>query len=290
MPSDHLPFLRWMDIGGYEKKMRSIAKEMDTMAQGWLDMHKQRLNSGSTPGEQDFMDVMLRILGEDDQSLQGYSADKTVKATCLALILGGTDTTTVTLTWALSLLLNHPNVLKKAQEELDFHIGKERKVNLSEVKNLLYLQAVIKETLRLYPAAPLTFQHESMADCVVGGYHVPPGTHLVVNLWKIHRDPRVWSDPHEFRPERFLTTHKDVDPRGQHFEFIPFGSGRRMCPGISFALQSVQLILASLLQSFEISTQFDEAVDMTEDFGLTSIKATPLEVLLTPRLPLEMYG
>lgn len=289
MPSDFFPFLRWMDLGGYEKKMRSTGKELDRMAQGWLDMHKKRLNSGDLPGEQDFIDAMLKILGNDERSRLGYDADTIIKSTCLGLVLGGTDTTSATLTWALSLLLNHPNVLEKAQEELDFHIDKEKKVNQSDVKNLLYLQAIIKEPLRLYPPAPIGVTHESVADCTVDGYHVHAGTRLYVNLWKIHRDPRVWTDPLEFRPERFLTTHKDVEVRGKHFELIPFGSGRRICPGMSFALQFLQLILASLLQRFEMSTHLDEAVDMTETFGLTNNKTTPLEVLLTPRLPLDVY-
>ncbi|XP_057987592.1 cytochrome P450 82A1-like [Hevea brasiliensis] len=120
------------------------------------------------------------------------------------------------------------------------------------MRNLVYLQAVIKETLRLYPAAPLSGSHESMEDCTVGGFHIPKGARLLVNLWKMHRDPRVWLDPCEFRPERFFTTHKDFDVRGQNFEFLTFGSGRRMCSGVSFALQVMQLTLASLLYAFDI--------------------------------------
>jgi cytochrome P450 len=207
-----------------------------------------------------------------------------------ALILGGTDTTTVTLTWALSLLLNNREVLKKAQEELDVQIGRERQVKESDMKNLVYLQAILKETMRLYPAGPLLVPHESMEDCTLAGYHVPTGTRLLVNVSKIHRDPHMWSDPNEFRPERFLTTHKGVDVRGQHFELLPFGSGRRMCPGISLALQVMQLTLATLLQGFEIANPSDEAVDMTEKVGLTNMKATPLQVHLTPRLPTQVYA
>jgi cytochrome P450 len=207
-----------------------------------------------------------------------------------ALILAGTDTTTVTMTWSLSLLLNNGEALKKAQQELDVQIGRERQVNESDMKNLVYLQAILKETMRLYPAAPLSVPHESMEDCTLAGYHVPTGTRLLVNLSKLHRDPRVWSDPNEFRPERFLTTHLDVDARGQHFEFIPFGTGRRGCAGISLALQVMQLTLATLLHAFEISTPSNEPVDMTEKVGLTNMKTTPLEVHLTPRLPTHVYA
>lgn len=205
------------------------------------------------------------------------------------MILGGSDTTTVTLTWAVALLLNNRNVLKKAQDELDTHVGRERLLKESDMKNLVYLQAILKETQRLYPAAPLAVPHETMEDCTVAGYHVPVGTRLFVNLAKLHRDPNVWFDPYKFKPERFLSSHKDFDVRGQHFELIPFGTGRRVCPGISFALQVMQLILANLLHRFEFATPNDEPVDMDEGIGLTNLKATPLEVLFTPRLPTHLY-
>ena len=170
------------------------------------------------------------------------------------LTLAATDTTTVILTWTLSLLLNNRETLKKAQQELDIQVGRERHVKELDVKNLEYLQAILKETMHLYHAAPLLVPHESLEDCTLAGYNIPTGTRLLVNVPKLHRDPSVWVDPTEFRPERFLTTHKGVDVKGQHFELIPFGSGRRMCPGISFALQVTQLTLATLLHTFEIAT------------------------------------
>ena len=207
-----------------------------------------------------------------------------------ALILAATDTTTVTLTWALSLLLNNREALKKAKQELDIQVGRERQVKESDVKNLEYLQAILKETMRLYPAGPLLVPHESLEDCTLVGYNIPIGTRLLVNVPKLHRDPSVWVNPTEFQPERFLTTHKDVDVKGQHFELIPFGSGRRMCPGISFALQVTQLTLATLLHTFEIVTPSNEPVDMTEKAGLTNLKATPLEVSLTPCLAAQAYA
>jgi len=199
------------------------------------------------------------------------------------------ETTSVTLTWALSLLLNNPKALKKAQDEIDKHVGRKRLVEESDMKNLVYLDAIIKETLRLYPAVPLSVPHESMEDCIMSGYNIPKGTRLLLNLWKIHRDPNIWSEPYEFQPERFLTSHKDVDVKGKHFELLPFGSGRRMCPGALFARKSLHLTLASLLQQFELKRPSNELVDMTESAGLTANKATPLEALLAPRLSLDMY-
>ncbi|KAJ7950313.1 putative Cytochrome P450 [Quillaja saponaria] len=281
--SDVLPYLRWLDLGGYEMAMKKTAREVDQVLDVWLEEHKQKRNNVKGHEHNDFMDMLLTLL-DDAEGLQSstYDADTIIKSNCLGLILGGTDTTTVTLTWALSLLLNNRQVVKKAQNELDIHVGRARLVQESDTKNLAYLQAILKETMRLYPAAPLAVPHESNEDCTVGGYHVPTGTRLIVNLAKIHRDPRVWADPLEFRPERFLTTHKGVDVRGLDFELIPFGSGRRMCPGISFALQVMELTLANLLHGFDIATPSDETVDMTEVSGLTNLKATPLEVILTP--------
>ncbi|KAL5844998.1 hypothetical protein ACOSQ4_010956 [Xanthoceras sorbifolium] len=262
---DALPFLRWLDFGGHEKAMKKTAAELDFHVQGWLEEHKRKRVSGKINSDhvEDFMDVMLSIL--EDGKLSTSEADKINKATCLPLIMAASDTTRVTLKWTLSQLLNNPDVLKKAQQELDTFIGRERAPDESDMKNL------------------------SLEDCTVGGCHVPAGTRLLVNIWKIHRDPRVWSDPYMFKPERFLTTHKDFDVKGQNFVFIPFSSGRRMCPGFSFALQIMQLTLATLLHGFEIETMLDAPVDLGEGFGTTNLRSSKLEALLTPRLPAYLY-
>ncbi|XP_065881243.1 cytochrome P450 CYP82D47-like [Euphorbia lathyris] len=285
--ADGLPFLRWLDIGGYEKKMKKTAKELDVVMMEWIKEHKQKRASGVNKGEADFIDVMLDVL--DGNQTFDRDSDTVNKATCLTLILAASDTTTVTLIWALSLLVNNPNVLKKAQDELDIHVGRERQVVESDISNLVYLQAIIKETFRLYPAGPLSIPHESTEDCTVANYYIPTGTMLYLNLWKIHHDPQVWNDPFKFDPERFFTTHKDYDVRGQHFDLIPFSSGRRMCPGVSFAMQVLHLILASLLHAFDFSTPTGEAVDMTESIGLTNPRATPLQLVVNPRLHSYLY-
>lgn len=207
-----------------------------------------------------------------------------------SLTLGATDTSTATLTWALTLLLNNREVLKKAQKELDHNIGRERQANESDIKNLPYLQSIIRETLRLYPAAPLLIPYESMEDCTVGGYHIPAGTRVLINVSKIQRDLQVWPDPDKFLPERFLTSAKNCDVRGQNFELIPFGSGRRICPGVTLGLQVMQLTLANLLQGFDIATPLDEPLDVSETYGITNLKAGQLDVLLIPRLSHEIYG
>ncbi|KAK4797281.1 hypothetical protein SAY86_029607 [Trapa natans] len=220
--SDGLPFLRWLDLGGYERAMKRTAVEADRVVQRWLEEHKRRRRKiniedaqGATSYEQqDFMDVMLSIL-KDDQGIESYDADTVIKTSCLNLIVAGSDTTLVTLIWTLSLLLNQKEALKKAQQELDAQVGKDRRIRESDLKNLPYVNAIIKEALRLYPAAPLSVVHEATEDCTVSGYLVQKGTQLLLNLHKIHRNPSVWPDASEFRPERYLTTHKEIDVRGQ---------------------------------------------------------------------------
>ncbi|XP_043704017.1 cytochrome P450 CYP82D47-like [Telopea speciosissima] len=298
--SDAIPYCEWLDLGGHIRAMKSAAKELDSIVGNWIDEHRtgcgprhsRMIHEEEEEEDQDqvdFIDVMLSVIPED-KLMYGYDRDTVIKSTVLNLVGGGYETTYLTLTWALSLLLNNPQVLKRAQEELDVHVGRDRHVEESDIKNLVYLHSIVKETLRLYPPFPLSIPHEAMEDCQVGGYAVPKGTRVLVNMWKLHRDPQVWgSDPHEFKPERFLTTHSLVDFLGQNFEFIPFGSGIRSCPGISFAKQVLYLILARLLQGFNFETPSQQPVDLTEGLGLTMPKATPLHIFLTPRLPSKLY-
>lgn len=179
--------------------------------------------------------------------------------------------------------------MKKAQEEIDNNVGKERWVEETDIKHLVYLQAVVKEALRLYPPGPLSVPHQTTEDCNVTGFFIPKGTRLFVNVWKLHRDPRIWPEPEKFLPERFLTWQAELDVSGHHFEFIPFGSGRRSCPGITFAMQVTHLTLARLLQGFNMTTPSNLPVDMTEGQAITMPKANPVEALMTPRLPSALY-
>ena len=205
------------------------------------------------------------------------------------LIVAGSDSTSLTSTWILSALLNNRQAMKQAQEELDLKVGRSRWVEESDIEKLVYLRAIIKESLRLYSAAPLLVPHEAIEDCHVCGYHIPKGTRLLVNAWKLHRDPSVWSNPEEFEPERFLRSHADLDVLGHQFELIPFGSGRRACPGFNMALQMLHLTFARLLQGFDMATPSNAPVDMTEGISFTMPKLTPLQVMLIPRLPSQLY-
>nr|GEW41481.1 cytochrome P450 CYP82D47-like [Tanacetum cinerariifolium] len=293
VPSDVVPCLKWFDLGGYEKKMKKTAKEIDVMVDKWLQLHKKKMKStrqvdGST--DQVFMATLFsRVKEELKHDLYSFSIDAIVKSTCLAIFAAASHTTTVTLTWALALLANNPRVLQNAQQELEKHVGRDSEVEDSDLKNLVYIQAIIKETLRLYPVAPLSAPRESTEDCVVGGYTVPKGTVLLVNIWNIHHDSQMWTDPFIFEPERFLTSKKEIDVIGQHFEFFPFGSGRRMCVGISFALEALQYILASVIHGFVFKNPTNELIDMTETPGFTTPKTTPLELLVAPRLSPHLY-
>ncbi|KAH9624641.1 hypothetical protein KSS87_000796 [Heliosperma pusillum] len=267
---DAIPFLRWSDLGGKEKDMKMVFKDLDDIIEGWLQEKKEKRyddDDNKREDNKDFMDVMLS-----------------------SMIAGGTDTTSVTLTWALSLLMNNPQALRKAKEELNLVIGKERQVCEDDIPKLKYLQAIVKETFRLYPAGPLMGPREFIEDCTINGYHIKKGTQLIVNLSKIFIDPKHWEDPPEFRPERFLTTHKDIDVKGQHFELFPFGAGRRICPGISFGLQVVHLTLASVLHGFEYVSSNDAPLDMSESFGLTNVKTNPVNVLIKPSLLSRLYA
>ncbi|XVF63949.1 hypothetical protein PTKIN_Ptkin09bG0127800 [Pterospermum kingtungense] len=222
-------------------------------------------------------------------NLAGYDADTINKATSLQRILAASDTTTVTLIWGVSLSLNHPDKLKKSQEELDTHVGKDRLVEESDIYKLVYIQAIIKETLRMHPPAPLSAPCGLSESCSIAGCENPEGTGLIVNPHKIPKDPNIWPEPSEFMPEGFLTTHKDVDVRGQHYKLMPFCSGRRSYPGTSFALNMLHLTLSNFLHAFQFSTPPNGLIDMNGTVGLTNMKSTPLEALVSPRLAPQLY-
>ncbi|KAH1057869.1 hypothetical protein J1N35_035934 [Gossypium stocksii] len=246
--------------------MKKVYKEFDQLVEGWLRKHREKIAENEANSEEDFMGVMLSKL----RDVEEHDANTINKATSPTLVLAAEDTTSITMTWALALLLNNRDALNKVQQELDSHVGKDKLlVTESDTKNLVYLQSIIKETLRLYPAAPLSVTHEAIEDCTVNEYNVSTGTWLIFNLHKIHRDPHIWTNPSAFQPERFMATHKDSDVRGKNLELIPFGS-------------------ANVLHWFEFETS--SAIDMREVPRLMSPKATPLEVYISPRLLAFVYN
>uniref|UniRef100_A0A2N9FSA9 Cytochrome P450 n=1 Tax=Fagus sylvatica TaxID=28930 RepID=A0A2N9FSA9_FAGSY len=267
-PTEFVPILRWIDYGSLEKKLKNLSKRSDAFLQGLIDEHRRKEEEGNT-----MIDHLLSL----QKSQPEYYTDQIIKGLIMVLLLAGTDTSAITLEWAMSNLLNHPNILKKARDELDNQIGQEKLIGESDVSKLHYLQSIISETFRLYPAAPLLIPHMSSADCTVEGYDVPRGTMLLVNAWAIHRDPKMWDDATSFKPERFENNE------GEAHKLMTFGLGRRTCPGASLAQRTVGLTLASLIQCFEWERITEEEVDMVDGDGLTMPKVVPLEATCKAR-------
>lgn len=197
--------------------------------------------------------------------------------------MAGTDTSSKTIEFAMAEIMNQPEVMKKVQEELERVIGKDNIVEESQIYELPYLQAVMKETLRLHPTLPLLVPHLSSEACTVGGYTIPKGTRVIVNVWAIHRDPSNWENPLKFDPDRFLNGKWDYT--GCDFNYFPFGSGRRMCVGTGMAERMVMYSLATLMHSFDWKLpQQGDKIDLSESFGITLTKKVPLVAIPTQRL------
>lgn len=198
------------------------------------------------------------------------------------MFVAGTETSTVTIEWALSQLLSHPEAMHKLRSEIDSNIGAERLLNESDLSKLPYLRCVVNETLRLCPPVPLLLPRYTYEDCVIGGYRIPKNTTLMVNAWAVHRDPKVWEEPEKFMPERFEAMEKEKD-QGCNYKFVPFGMGRRSCPGNNMGLRTVCMAVGTLIQCFdwEIAEK-----DKTNGDGIATIslkKAKPLEAMCSPR-------
>jgi cytochrome P450 len=198
------------------------------------------------------------------------------------------------LEWVMAELLRHPDIMKRAQEELDTVVGTSRLVSESDLQHLPYLQAILKETFRIHPAGPLLVPHRSIQPCQVEGYNFPTNTRLIVNLWAMGRDPNNWEKPLEFDPDRFMQQHPEIDVHGHDFELLPFGTGRRACPGRPLGILFVQIVLGNLLQSFDWTLppnlqQEPMKLDMSETFGLTLKKTQGLCAKAHPRLHPHFY-
>ncbi|KAK4488413.1 hypothetical protein RD792_004176 [Penstemon davidsonii] len=270
-PGDFFPILGWIGVNGFEKKLAWHKEKGQEFMQELIDEHRRN------KGQNTMVDRLLSL----QESQPEYYTDQIIIGLILALIVAGTDASAVTSEWAMSLLLNHPEMLQKARAEIDNHVGHDRLVEERDLSKLNYLHCIILETLRLFPSVPMLVPHESSEDCEIGGYHVPNGTMLLVNVWAIHRDPEIWDDPWTFRPERFenveVETHK----------LVSFGMGKRACPGAGFAKHMIGLGLSSLIQCFEWERISEEKIDLSEGHGITLPKAQPLEAMCRPRQVME---
>uniref|UniRef100_A0ACD5YBX2 Uncharacterized protein n=1 Tax=Avena sativa TaxID=4498 RepID=A0ACD5YBX2_AVESA len=239
-------------------------KMFDLMDYAIRQHQEGRSAAGATD---DLVDVLLRI--QKEGGLEVPLTTEMIKAVIFDLFGAGSETSTTTLQWAMSELMRNPNAMRKAQAEVRHTLQGKSKVTEDDLANLKYLKLVIKETLRLHPAVPILLR-EAMEPCKILGYDIPKGTKVLINAWAIGRDAKHWEDPSEFRPERFESGM--VDFKGTNFEYIPFGSGRRICPGIIFAEASMEIVLATLLYHFDWELprgHKSNGVDMTEEMGLT---------------------
>ena len=204
------------------------------------------------------------------------------------LLIAGTDTSAAVIEWAMSELMRHPTVMKKLQQELESVVGLDQMVEESHFDKLKYLDCVVKEVMRLHPVVTLLLPHESMEDCELQGFYIPKKSRVIVNAWAIGRDPDVWADPDSFTPERFIDS--DIDLRGRHFELIPFGSGRRGCPGLQLGLTVVKLVMAQLVHCFDWELpngMKPSEIDMSKHFGLVTARVKHLMAIPSYRLHLS---
>jgi cytochrome P450 len=209
------------------------------------------------------------------------------------MFVAGTDTTFATLEWVMTELVRHPRILKKAQDEVRRVVGDKGRVEESDLAELHYMRAIIKETFRLHPAVPLLVPRESVAACTLGGYDIPAKTRIFINTCAMGRDPEIWEDPLEYSPERFEAAGGEIDLKDPDYKLLPFGGGRRGCPGYTFALATVQVSLASLLYHFEWALPAGvraEDVSVEETFGLATRKKEPLFVAVRKSDVYEFKG
>ncbi|KAL0404962.1 UNVERIFIED_CONTAM: 3,9-dihydroxypterocarpan 6A-monooxygenase [Sesamum radiatum] len=287
--SDFIWFCKSLDVQGFGKRLKAVMGRFDKMMEKIIEEHqseRRKLKQRGKEGEvvaKDLLHILLDIA--EDESSEMKLTRENIKGFILDLFLAGTDTSAITIEWTLAELINHPKILQKAVQEIDSVVGKNRVVQESDIPKLPYLQAIVKESLRIHPSGPIIVR-ESTEDCTVSGYHIPAKTRLFVNVWAVGRDPNHWENPLEFRPERFLaedgSAKGQLDVRGQHYHLLPFGSGRRSCPGTSLALLVVQTALAAMIQCFD--WKVEGSVDMEEAASMTLPRANPLICFPVPRL------
>ncbi|XP_061367266.1 geraniol 8-hydroxylase-like [Gastrolobium bilobum] len=224
----------------------------------------------------DMLNTLLNIAQENSQEM-----DKTkIEHLSLTLFVAGTDPVTHTLEWAMAELLQNAQAMEKAKQELEQTIGKGKPVEESDIARLPYLQAVIKETLRLHPPVPLLIPRKADENVEICGYTIPKGARVLVNVWAIGRNSSSWKDANVFSPERFLSS--EIDVKGRNYELTPFGSGRRVCPGLLFAMRMLYLMLGSILNCFNWRLEDGmsiEDMNMDDNFGLALAKAEPVRII-----------
>ncbi|KAI0529275.1 hypothetical protein KFK09_001822 [Dendrobium nobile] len=267
---DYFPRLRWLDVlFGLEGELRRHSKKWDALLGEFIEEHVSQLAEGETTSSTCFIDVLLQL--QKDSSMPFVLTNEQIKALLLDMISTGIDTSHALLDWCMVELIRNPIVMEKVQSEVRGIAHGEEKVREEYLGKLSYMKAVIKEVLRLHPPAPLLLPRESLQDCQIQEYNISKKTRVLINAWAIGRDEEYWKEPREFKPERFLGDN--VDYKGNDFHYIPFGAGRRICPGIQFASSIVELALANLLYRFNWKLPSGiscDGMDMEDGPGITT--------------------
>ncbi|WZZ84460.1 hypothetical protein YC2023_113039 [Brassica napus] len=264
-------------VSGQLKRLQNVFNEVDTFLDHIIDDHQSKSFTQDRP---DLIDTVLEMIHKQEDNESFKLTIDHLKGISTNIYLAGVDTSAITMIWAMAELVRNPRVMKKVQDEIRTCIGSKQKERLAEeeIDKLQYLKLVVKETLRLHPPAPLLLPRETMSQIKIQGYDIPPKILLLINAWSIGRDPKYWKDPEEFTPERFIDS--PVDYRGKSFEFLPFGSGRRICPGMASAIATIELGLLNLLYYFEWSLPEEKKhMDMEEAGVVTVVKKIPLELI-----------
>ncbi|KAL6979631.1 hypothetical protein U1Q18_021286 [Sarracenia purpurea var. burkii] len=268
---DFYPILGRLDVQGLKKKVSQVQMKICGLWEPTIEERRERRRSGGSSQQQDFLDSLLDNALNNDQINQLF----------LELFIAGTDTTTSTIEWAMAELIRNPQPMTKLRQELAQEIGRNSPAE-SHIPHLPYLQACVKETLRLHPPVPFLLPHRALSSCTVMNHAVPKDAQVIINLWAIGRDATIWEDdPLRFKPERFMGAC-DRDYKGNDFEFLPFGAGRRICPGIPMALKIMPLVLASLIHFYDWALPDGDdpsRLNMGEKFAISLQKEQPLVLI-----------
>ncbi|XVF10770.1 hypothetical protein REPUB_Repub07fG0211600 [Reevesia pubescens] len=291
--SDIFPVLARFDIQGIGRRIRKISQLFDEFLESVIKLRmnvataKEKVD-GKSEQKSDFLQLLLDRKGNDDSSSSITMNE--IKGMLMNIVVAGPDTTSIMVEWTMAELIQHPEIMEKVKKELADVVGLNSIVEEVHLPNLRYLNAVIKETFRLNPPLSLLVPCCSGQSTTVGGYTIPKGSKVFLNIWSIQRDPNIWDNPSEFKPERFLNDPDKFDYLGNDFRYMPFGSGRRKCPGLPLGEKMLSFMLASLLHCFEWKLPQGTEHDMSNKFGIVMKKKKPLVLIPTPRLPnLELY-
>ncbi|CAM0870550.1 unnamed protein product [Alopecurus aequalis] len=277
---DYFPGLAAVDPQGIGARCAELMPRVNRFVHGIIQEHRAKLATGAAGEARDFVDILLSL-----QESEGL-ADADIAAVLWEMVFRGTDAMAVLMEWTMARLVLHRDVQASVHRELDKVVGRGNHVTESALPSLPYLQALLKEALRVHPPGPLlSWRHRAITDTYVDGHLVPAGTTAMVNQWAMSRDPEVWDAPLEFRPERFLAGGEapDVSVLGADGRLVPFGSGRRSCPGKSLAMTTVASWMATLLHEFEWMPAAGTDVDLSEVLRLSCEMAVPLQVRVHPR-------